>query len=50
MVGTDIEIEEREMRPAPHEGPNDMFNMFMGAMQKMTETFTRRETSWSSLL
>jgi hypothetical protein len=21
MVGTDIEIEEREMRPAPHEGP-----------------------------
>ena len=29
MVGTDIEIEEREMRPAPHEGPNDMFNMFM---------------------
>ena len=38
MVGTDIEIEEREKRSAPHEGPNDMFNMFMEAMQKMTET------------
>jgi hypothetical protein len=37
MVGTNIEMEEREMRPAPPEGPNDMFNMFMGAMQKMTD-------------
>ena len=42
MVGTDIEIEEREMRPAPHEGPNDMFNMFMGAMQKMTDTMVQQ--------
>lgn len=42
MVGTDIEIEEREMRPAPHEGPFDMFNMFMGAMQKMTETMVQQ--------
>jgi hypothetical protein len=38
MVGTDIEIEERVMRPDPHEGPNDMFNMCMGVMQKVTET------------
>jgi hypothetical protein len=38
MVGTDIEIEEIEMRPAPHEGPNDMFNMCMGVVQKVTET------------
>jgi len=38
MIGADIEIEEREMRPAPHEGPNDMFNMCMEVMQKMTET------------
>jgi len=42
MVGADIEIEEREMIPAPHEGPNDMFNMFMGAMQKMTETMVQQ--------
>ena len=32
MAGADIEIEEREMRPVPHEGPHDMFNMCMGVM------------------
>ena len=39
MVGADI---EREMRSSPHEGPNDMFNMFMAAMQKMTETMVQQ--------
>jgi hypothetical protein len=38
MAGADIEIQEREMRSVPHEGPHDMFNMCMGVMQKVTET------------
>ena len=50
MIVADIEIEEREMKSAPREGPNDMFNMCMGVMQKVTETMGAMQQMFDSVV
>jgi hypothetical protein len=55
MVETDIETEEREMRPAPHEGPNEArrltvvsillpSNLLPPSMLKYTGNYSRFDT------